>query len=111
MPQLFSALCSRLIKMTILCGFITILVLRGTISVGNLGSSSTDAVNQNIMLMAHHPIYTETLSMGGGLSHGFGQQSVPFAHQQRIFTCRAAARRNSSKDEKPSKITSDPTLT
>ncbi|KAF2561471.1 hypothetical protein F2Q70_00014980 [Brassica cretica] len=33
--------------------------------------------------MAHHPIYTETLSVGGGLSHGFGQ---------RIFTCRAAAR-------------------
>ncbi|KAJ4883762.1 putative glycosyltransferase 5 [Raphanus sativus] len=37
------------IKITILCGFVTILVLRGTIGVGNLGSSSADAVNQNII--------------------------------------------------------------
>ncbi|GMH01374.1 hypothetical protein Nepgr_003213 [Nepenthes gracilis] len=31
------------IKITVLCGFVTILVLRGTIGVGNLGSSSADA--------------------------------------------------------------------
>ncbi|KAM5570818.1 putative xyloglucan 6-xylosyltransferase 5 [Rosa sericea] len=37
------------IKITILCGFVTILVLRGTIGVGNLGSSEADAVNQNII--------------------------------------------------------------
>lgn len=37
------------IKITILCGFVTILVLRGTIGVGNLGSSDADAVNQNIV--------------------------------------------------------------
>ncbi|KAH0938489.1 hypothetical protein HID58_005950, partial [Brassica napus] len=37
------------IKITILCGFVTILVLRGTIGVGNLGSSNADAVNQNII--------------------------------------------------------------
>ncbi|CAF2139944.1 BnaA02g16910D [Brassica napus] len=37
------------IKITILCGFITILVLRGTIGVVNLGSSNADAVNQNII--------------------------------------------------------------
>ncbi|XP_013726405.1 probable xyloglucan 6-xylosyltransferase 5 [Brassica napus] len=37
------------IKITILCGFVTILVLRGTIGVGYLGSSSADAVNQNII--------------------------------------------------------------
>lgn len=29
--------------------------------------------------MAYHPVYTETMSMGGGSSHGFGQQFVPFA--------------------------------
>ncbi|PRQ17891.1 putative xyloglucan 6-xylosyltransferase [Rosa chinensis] len=37
------------IKITILCGFITILVLHGTIGVGNLGSSKADAVNQNLI--------------------------------------------------------------
>ncbi|CAN6578127.1 unnamed protein product [Malus baccata var. baccata] len=37
------------IKITILCGFVTILVLRGTIGVGSLGSSETDAVNQNLI--------------------------------------------------------------
>ncbi|KAL0825782.1 hypothetical protein Bca101_049459 [Brassica carinata] len=37
------------IKITILCGFITILVLRGTIGVGNLDSSNAYAVNQNII--------------------------------------------------------------
>ncbi|KAM7269354.1 hypothetical protein ACFE04_024851 [Oxalis oulophora] len=37
------------IKITILCGFVTILVLRGTIGVGNLGSSDADAVNKNII--------------------------------------------------------------
>ncbi|XP_044477636.1 probable xyloglucan 6-xylosyltransferase 5 [Mangifera indica] len=37
------------IKITILCGFVTILVLRGTIGVGNLGNSDTDAVNQNLI--------------------------------------------------------------
>ncbi|GAV71541.1 Glyco_transf_34 domain-containing protein [Cephalotus follicularis] len=37
------------IKITILCGFVTILVLRGTIGVGNLGSSDADAVNQNLV--------------------------------------------------------------
>jgi xyloglucan 6-xylosyltransferase len=37
------------IKITILCGFVTILVLRGTIGIGNLGSSSDDAANQNII--------------------------------------------------------------
>ncbi|KAG4930046.1 hypothetical protein AAZX31_17G099600 [Glycine max] len=36
------------IKITILCGFVTILVLRGTIGV-NLGSSDNDAVNQNLI--------------------------------------------------------------
>lgn len=37
------------IKITILCGFVTILVLRGTIGVGNLGSSDADAVNQHLI--------------------------------------------------------------
>uniref|UniRef100_A0A7N0VE59 xyloglucan 6-xylosyltransferase n=1 Tax=Kalanchoe fedtschenkoi TaxID=63787 RepID=A0A7N0VE59_KALFE len=37
------------IKITILCGFVTILVLRGTIGVGNLGSSEADAVNQHLI--------------------------------------------------------------
>ncbi|KAM6569541.1 hypothetical protein CsatB_017526 [Cannabis sativa] len=37
------------IKITILCGFVTILVLRGTIGVGNLGGSDADAVNQHII--------------------------------------------------------------
>ncbi|XP_061999440.1 probable xyloglucan 6-xylosyltransferase 5 [Rosa rugosa] len=37
------------IKITILCGFVTILVLCGTIGVGNLGSSEADAVNQNLI--------------------------------------------------------------
>jgi xyloglucan 6-xylosyltransferase len=37
------------IKITILCGFVTILVLRGTIGIGHLGSSDADAVNQNII--------------------------------------------------------------
>ncbi|KAK0587885.1 hypothetical protein LWI29_030597 [Acer saccharum] len=37
------------IKITILCGFVTILVLRGTIGVGNLGRSDGDAVNQNLI--------------------------------------------------------------
>ncbi|GMI96916.1 xyloglucan xylosyltransferase 5 [Hibiscus trionum] len=37
------------IKITILCGFVTILVLRGTIGVGNLGSSEAEAVNQNLI--------------------------------------------------------------
>ncbi|MED6182338.1 putative xyloglucan 6-xylosyltransferase 3 [Stylosanthes scabra] len=36
------------IKITILCGFVTILVLRGTIGV-NLSSSDADAVNQSII--------------------------------------------------------------
>ncbi|XP_047147165.1 probable xyloglucan 6-xylosyltransferase 5 [Vigna umbellata] len=36
------------IKITMLCGFVTILVLRGTIGV-NLGSSDSDAVNQNLI--------------------------------------------------------------
>ncbi|KAB1216761.1 putative glycosyltransferase 3 [Morella rubra] len=37
------------IKITILCGFVTILVLRGTIGIGSLGSSDSDAVNQNVV--------------------------------------------------------------
>ncbi|KAL9683818.1 hypothetical protein QQ045_021245 [Rhodiola kirilowii] len=37
------------IKITILCGFVTILVLRVTIRVGNLGSSDADAVNQHLI--------------------------------------------------------------
>ncbi|KAK8265848.1 hypothetical protein V6Z12_D12G205600 [Gossypium hirsutum] len=37
------------IKITILCGFVTILVLRGTIGVGNLGSSEAEAINQNLI--------------------------------------------------------------
>ncbi|KAK8559992.1 hypothetical protein V6N13_061390 [Hibiscus sabdariffa] len=37
------------IKITLLCGFVTILVLRGTIGVGNLGSSEAEAVNQNLI--------------------------------------------------------------
>ncbi|CAL0327628.1 unnamed protein product [Lupinus luteus] len=36
------------IKITILCGFVTILVLRGTIGI-NLGSSDADAINQNLV--------------------------------------------------------------
>ncbi|GMJ00019.1 xyloglucan xylosyltransferase 3 [Hibiscus trionum] len=36
-------------KITILCGFVTILVLRGTIGVGNLGSSEEEAVNQHLI--------------------------------------------------------------
>ncbi|TYH96850.1 hypothetical protein ES332_A12G206000v1 [Gossypium tomentosum] len=36
-------------KITILCGFVTILVLRGTIGVGNLGSSEAEAINQNLI--------------------------------------------------------------
>ncbi|CAN1151970.1 Probable xyloglucan 6-xylosyltransferase 3 [Linum perenne] len=37
------------IKITILCGLVTILVLRGTIGFGNLSSSEADAVNQNLL--------------------------------------------------------------
>jgi xyloglucan 6-xylosyltransferase len=37
------------VKITILCGFVTILVLRGTIGIGNLGSSDADAVNKNLI--------------------------------------------------------------
>lgn len=37
------------IKIMILCGFVTILVLLGTVSFGNLGSSNADAVNQNLI--------------------------------------------------------------
>ncbi|CAN0896030.1 Probable xyloglucan 6-xylosyltransferase 3 [Linum grandiflorum] len=37
------------IKITIICGFVTILVLRGTIGFGNLSSSEADAVNQNLL--------------------------------------------------------------
>ncbi|XP_073118982.1 probable xyloglucan 6-xylosyltransferase 5 [Henckelia pumila] len=36
------------IKITILCGFVTILVLRGTIGIGNLVSYEADAENQNL---------------------------------------------------------------
>ncbi|CAH8358597.1 unnamed protein product [Eruca vesicaria subsp. sativa] len=92
--------------------------------------------------MAHHPIYTETLSMGGGSSHGFGQQPVPFPtssgslrvellhgnldiwvkeakhlpnmdgfHNRLGGMLSGLTRRNSTKEEKPSKITSDPYVT
>lgn len=44
------------IKITILCGFVTILVLRGTIGVGNLGSSDADAVNQHLIEEANRII-------------------------------------------------------
>ncbi|GAB4860798.1 Probable xyloglucan 6-xylosyltransferase 5 [Ancistrocladus abbreviatus] len=37
------------IKITILCGLVTILVLRGTIGVGNLGSSSAEAEQQALI--------------------------------------------------------------
>ncbi|KAL3813011.1 hypothetical protein ACJIZ3_014279 [Penstemon smallii] len=37
------------IKITILCGFVTILVLRGTIGLGNLVSTEADAENQHIV--------------------------------------------------------------
>ncbi|KAG6745906.1 hypothetical protein POTOM_050416 [Populus tomentosa] len=37
------------IKITILCGFVTILVLRGTVGIGNLSSSDADAANQNLI--------------------------------------------------------------
>lgn len=37
------------IKITILCGFVTILVLRGTIGVGNLGGSGREVENQNLI--------------------------------------------------------------
>ncbi|XP_075479658.1 putative xyloglucan 6-xylosyltransferase 5 [Primulina tabacum] len=36
------------IKITILCGFVTILVLRGTIGIGNLVSYEAEAENQNL---------------------------------------------------------------
>ncbi|KAJ6339982.1 hypothetical protein OIU77_007848 [Salix suchowensis] len=37
------------IKITILCGFVTILVLRGTVGIGSLSSSDAEAVNQNLI--------------------------------------------------------------
>ncbi|XP_018628438.2 probable xyloglucan 6-xylosyltransferase 3 [Nicotiana tomentosiformis] len=37
------------VKITILCGFVTILVLRGTIGIGNLSSSDADAETQNLI--------------------------------------------------------------
>ncbi|VVA91799.1 unnamed protein product [Arabis nemorensis] len=37
------------IKIMILCGFVTILVLLGTVSFGNFESSNDDAVNQNLI--------------------------------------------------------------
>ncbi|KAL0357459.1 UNVERIFIED_CONTAM: putative xyloglucan 6-xylosyltransferase 5 [Sesamum calycinum] len=37
------------IKITILCGFVTILVLRGTIGLGNLVSSEAEAENQHLV--------------------------------------------------------------
>ncbi|CAK9138146.1 unnamed protein product [Ilex paraguariensis] len=37
------------IKITILCGFVTILVLRGTIGLGNLISSDAEVENQNLI--------------------------------------------------------------
>ncbi|KAE8707421.1 putative glycosyltransferase 4 [Hibiscus syriacus] len=37
------------IKITVLCGLVTILVLRGTIGVGNLGSSEAEAINQHLI--------------------------------------------------------------
>ncbi|KAI3454703.1 hypothetical protein Pfo_011366 [Paulownia fortunei] len=37
------------IKITILCGFVTILVLRGTIGLGNLVSSEAEAENQHLI--------------------------------------------------------------
>ncbi|XP_043725271.1 probable xyloglucan 6-xylosyltransferase 5 [Telopea speciosissima] len=37
------------LKITILCGFVTILVLRGTIGVGNLGGADAEAENQNLI--------------------------------------------------------------
>ncbi|KAE8719660.1 Detected protein of unknown function [Hibiscus syriacus] len=40
---------SRWRKIIILCGLVTILVLRGIIGVGNLGSSEAQAINQNLI--------------------------------------------------------------
>ncbi|KAF8378727.1 hypothetical protein HHK36_030076 [Tetracentron sinense] len=37
------------LKITILCGFVTILVLRGTIGFGNLGGSDAESENQNLI--------------------------------------------------------------
>nr|CAI11457.1 putative glycosyltransferase [Solanum tuberosum] len=37
------------VKITILCGFVTILVLRGTIGIGNVSSSEAEAENQNLI--------------------------------------------------------------
>ncbi|CAE5957875.1 unnamed protein product [Arabidopsis arenosa] len=37
------------IKIMILCGFVTILILLGTISIGNFGSSNADSVNQSFI--------------------------------------------------------------
>ncbi|KAF8399529.1 hypothetical protein HHK36_015396 [Tetracentron sinense] len=37
------------LKITILCGFLTILVLRGNIGVGNLGGTDAEAENQNLI--------------------------------------------------------------
>ncbi|XP_033128122.1 xyloglucan 6-xylosyltransferase 4 isoform X1 [Brassica rapa] len=47
------------IKIMILCGFVTILVLLGTVSFGNLGSSNADAVNQNL-IKETEPILAES---------------------------------------------------
>ncbi|KAM7267247.1 hypothetical protein ACFE04_009413 [Oxalis oulophora] len=52
------------IKITILCGFVTILVLRGTIGVGNLGSSDAEAVNKNLIEETNR-ILAEIRSDGG----------------------------------------------
>lgn len=50
------------IKIMILCGFVTILVLLGTVSFGNLGSSNADdAVNQNL-IKETKPILAESPS-------------------------------------------------
>ncbi|TMW98607.1 hypothetical protein EJD97_003807 [Solanum chilense] len=37
------------VKITILCGFVTILVLRGTIGIGNVSSSEAEAENQHLI--------------------------------------------------------------
>ncbi|KAG2303235.1 hypothetical protein Bca4012_062008 [Brassica carinata] len=50
------------IKIMILCGFVTILVLLATVSIGNLGSSNADAVNQNL-IKATEPILAESPSV------------------------------------------------
>lgn len=52
------------LKITILCGFVTILVLRGTIGVGNLGGGPSDAENEKNIIEETNRILAEIRSDG-----------------------------------------------